>query len=183
MIRTESSRTVYANRWVSLREDAIRYPDGTAGTYSVVDKADAVLVIAYEDDGFTLIEQFRYPIGGPSVEFPQGTWPDGRDAPQEELARTELAEETGLRARHLEHIGHFKYAPGLTSQGCDVFLATGLTRGDQALEHTEQGLRRLWVARADFEARMARGAILDGGTLAGYALFQRYLSTHPRDIR
>ena len=90
-----STREVYRNPWLSLREDRIERPDGSGGIYSVVDKPDFALVIPAERDGFHLVEQYRYPVGGRFWEFPQVT---GAAPDPESLARAELAEETGLRA-------------------------------------------------------------------------------------
>jgi 8-oxo-dGTP pyrophosphatase MutT (NUDIX family) len=165
-----SSRLVYENRWLSLREDQIRLPDGSPGTYSVVDKPTAVLVIPMERGGCHLVEQYRYPVGRRSWEFPQGTWPDGRTAPAEELAEAELGEETGLRAGSLERIGRLAIAPGLTSQECDVFLATELTPGPPAREHTEQGMAQRWFPAAELTAMIDSGKIFDSITMAAFAL-------------
>src|SRR6267142_354910 len=95
-IRRLGSRRVYANRWMTLREDDIERPDGSTGIYAVVDKPDFALVIPVERDGFHLVEQYRYPVGGRYWEFPQGTAPDGAEPEPVALARAELAEETGL---------------------------------------------------------------------------------------
>jgi hypothetical protein len=84
-----SSREVYRNPWLSLREDEIRRPDGSGGIYSVIDKPDFALVIPAEPDGFHLVEQYRYPVRGRYWEFPQGT---GAATDPEQLARAELAE-------------------------------------------------------------------------------------------
>ena len=77
IVRRVSTREVYRNPWMALREDEIRRPDGSAGIYSVVDKPDFALVIPAEPDGFHLVEQYRYPVGGRYWEFPQGTAPGG----------------------------------------------------------------------------------------------------------
>ncbi|MGH3630210.1 MAG: ADP-ribose pyrophosphatase, partial [Sciscionella sp.] len=37
-MRTVGSREVYANPWMTVREDAIRRDDGTDGIYGVIDK-------------------------------------------------------------------------------------------------------------------------------------------------
>ena len=39
-IETLSSRVVYQNRWMTVREDAIRRQDGSQGIYGIVEKAD-----------------------------------------------------------------------------------------------------------------------------------------------
>lgn len=164
-----SSRVVYRNRWMSVREDDIRHPDGSPGIYGVVDKPTAALIIPMENDGFHLVEQYRYTLSRRSWEFPQGTWPDDRETSTEELARAELAQETGLRAASMEHLGSFAIGPGFTSQDCDVFLATGLTPGEPDRDPEEQGMRQQWFPRKEFERMIRDGDLVDGSTMAGYA--------------
>ena len=50
----------------------------------------------------------------------------------------------------MEHLGRLHFAYGLTDQAVDVWRATGLEPGPQALEATEEGLvvRRFSVARS-----------------------------------
>jgi 8-oxo-dGTP pyrophosphatase MutT (NUDIX family) len=168
-----SSRLVYENRWLSLREDEIRLPDGSPGIYTVIDKPTAALIIPMEREGCHLVEQYRYPIERRSWEFPQGTWGDGRSGTTEDLARTELSEETGLRAGSMEWIGRMALAPGLTSQRCEVFLATGLTSGPAAREHTEQGMDQRWFAGKELMAMVDAGEIIDSVTLGALALLLR----------
>jgi hypothetical protein len=40
-----SSRVVYENPWLTLREDRIERGDGSPGLYSVIEKPDFALVI------------------------------------------------------------------------------------------------------------------------------------------
>ena len=165
IVRRLSTREVYRNPWMALREDEIRRPDGSAGIYSVVDKPDFALVIPAEPDGFHLVEQYRYPVGGRYWEFPQGTAPGGAA-----VAAAELAEETGLRAGALELLGHLHCAYGMSSQGFDVFLATELTPGPPDREDSEQDMRQRRVSRAEFEELVRSGQVTDDSTLAAYAL-------------
>jgi 8-oxo-dGTP pyrophosphatase MutT (NUDIX family) len=168
-----SSRLVYENRWLSLREDQVRLPDGSPGMYTVVDKPTAALVVPMERGGCHLIEQYRYPVGLRSWEFPQGTWSAGRSGPVDELARAELLEETGLRAGTMERIGLLAIAPGLTSQRCEVYLATDLTAGPPAREHTEQGMAQRWFAGDELMEMVGSGKIFDAITLAAFSLLMR----------
>src|ERR671914_470698 len=129
-----SSRLVYENRWLSLRED---------------------------------------PVGLRSWEFSQGTWSAGRSGPVDELARAELLEETGLRAGTMERIGLLAIAPGLTSPRCEVYLATDLTAGPPAREHTEQGMAQRWFAGDELMEMVGSGKIFDAITLAAFSLLMR----------
>jgi 8-oxo-dGTP pyrophosphatase MutT (NUDIX family) len=169
-IRTLSSRTVYENRWMRVREDQIVRPDGSTGVYGVVDKPDFALVIPHERDGFHLVEQYRYAVSARSWEFPQGTYPDRRDGDPVELARLELAEETGLRAGRLDHLGVLDQGPGHSSQRMNVFLATGLTPGAPRREPEEQDMRQRWVSQAELEEMIRDGVVRDSSTVAAYGL-------------
>ena len=170
IVHQVGTREVYRNPWLSLREDQVRRPDGSHGVYSVVDKPDFALVIPAERDGFHLVEQYRYPVGGRYWEFPQGTAAGGAVLAPQQLARAELAEETGLRAGRLELLGHLYCAYGMSSQGFDVFVATELTPGPTAREASEQDMRQRFVPRDGFEELVRSGRITDDSTLAAYAL-------------
>ena len=172
-IETLSSRQVYANSWMTVREDGIRRPDGTEGVYGVVDKPTYALVVPRDAAGaLHLVEQFRYPVGARRWEFPAGTAPERADADPAELAVRELVEETGLVAGRMELLGTLDVAPGMSSQRGHVFLATELTPGPPRREHTEQDMRGAWFTPAEFDAMTARGELTDAQTLAAYTLLR-----------
>jgi len=164
------SGIVYEDGWMRLRRDKIERRDGSRGTYAFVEKADFALVIPAEDDGFHLVEEYRYPIRRRTWSFPQGGFPPGRAGSPDELARLELAQETGLRARRMVKLGFLHCAHGLSSQGCHFFLATGLEPGSPEREQEEQDMRQAWVPRTRFEEMISGGVITDDSTLAAYAL-------------
>ena len=162
------STQVYANAWMTVREDAIRRHDGTSGVYGVIDKPDYALVIPLDGERLMLVEQFRYPLGARRWEFPQGTAPDRAALDPDELAARELREETGLRAAAITRIGSLDVAPGMTSQRGHVYLATGLEEGDAERELEEQDMRAGWFPRAEFEAMIRDGRITDAQSIAAY---------------
>lgn len=167
-----SSRQVYANSWMTVREDTIRRSDGTHGIYGVVDKPTYALVIPRDGDRLHLVEQFRYPVRERCWEFPAGTAPDRAAVDPADLAVRELQEETGLVAARMELIGRLDVAPGMSSQRGTVWLATGLTAGPARREATEQDMRSVWFASDEVEAMAVRGEITDSQTLAAYLLLQ-----------
>jgi 8-oxo-dGDP phosphatase len=169
-IETVTSREIYRNNWLALREDDIRRPDGSDGIYAVLDKPAYALVMAQDGDRLHLVEQFRYPLGLRRWEFPQGTAPDLEELEPIELAARELREETGLRAETMTLLGQLDVAPGMSSQRGWVFVATGLTEGEHAREHEEQDMHSAWFSRAEVEQMMRDGEITDAQSVAAYAL-------------
>jgi ADP-ribose pyrophosphatase len=156
-----------------LHEDRIARADGTTGLYAWVEKPPAAVIVPREDAHVWLIEQHRHPVGARFWEFPQGAWEDEPGARPEDLARGELAEETGLRARTLEHLGSLFFAYGLSNQSFDVWLATGLEPGEQALEATEADLRVARFGVTEVDAMIARGDVRDAATVAAWHLATR----------
>ncbi|WGF90480.1 NUDIX domain-containing protein [Marinivivus vitaminiproducens] len=170
-ITTTGSTVIYENRWMKVREDAIRRPDGSEGIYGVVEKPDFVVIVPVEEDGSVhLVEQYRYPVGQRLWEFPQGSWEQMRDADPLEVARGELREETGLDAERMTHVGHLFQGYGYATQGYHVFLARGLRPGRGDLDHEEQGLVARRFSRAELTAMIGDGRIKDATTLAAIGL-------------
>jgi 8-oxo-dGTP pyrophosphatase MutT (NUDIX family) len=165
-----ATRVVYENRWMRLHEDRIERADGTPGLYAWVEKPPAAVIVPRDGDWVWLIEQHRHPVGERFWEFPQGAWEEEPGAAPEDLARGELAEETGLRAGRLEHLGRLFFAYGLSNQSFDVWLASELVEGDQALETTEVDLRVERFAVGDLEAMIHRGEVRDAATVAAWHL-------------
>jgi 8-oxo-dGTP pyrophosphatase MutT (NUDIX family) len=165
-----ASKVVYQNPWMSVREDEVRLEDGSIGTYGVVDKPDFAIVIPRENDGFWMVEQFRYAVGRRAAEFPQGSWGPGAAGSPTELAQAELREETGLSAASMTHLGTLSTAYGFCSQGMAVFLAEDLVRGNPDREHSEQDMTHRWVSEAELRDLVLSGEVTDSATLAALAL-------------
>jgi 8-oxo-dGTP pyrophosphatase MutT (NUDIX family) len=169
-IKTTSTKLVYQNRWLSVREDQIERADGSPGIYGVVDKPDFALIIPIDGDDLYLVEQYRYPVSARYAEFPQGSWEDDPSADPLELARGELQEETGLQAGKMEYLGRLFIAYGMSSQGFHVFRATELTAAPGSLDHEEQDLVTRKTTVAEFERAVRSTEIKDAATLAAWTL-------------
>ena len=168
-----ASEVVYENRWIRVREDRLERADGSPGLYSVVEKRPAAVVLPlHDDETVTLVEQWRHPIGRWSWELPQGALDGEAETEPELIARTELAEETGLRAADLRHLSRLYFAAGISSQYFDAWLATGLTQGDQSLEAEEEGLRVDRFPLAEVERMAHEGHIADAATVAVLGLLR-----------
>jgi 8-oxo-dGTP pyrophosphatase MutT (NUDIX family) len=170
-IRTVSSRQVFSSPWLTLRDDEIEYLDGSRSHYAIVEKQNFALVVPYSAGGFWIVEQFRYAVGRRTWEFPQGAWPSGRSGTPQELAAAELAEETGLRAASLVHLGQLYASVGYCSQHFDVYLATDLTEGATNRERTEADMEHRFVTEAELRTMLGAGDFPDSHSVAALALF------------
>ena len=117
-IETLTSKVVYRNRWMTVREDQVRRRDGSEGIYGVVEKANFVAIAAIQDGRIHLVEQYRYPVRQRFWELPQGAWHDAPDTDAETVARGELREETGLTAGEMIYAGEFCLAYGFSDHRC-----------------------------------------------------------------
>jgi 8-oxo-dGTP pyrophosphatase MutT (NUDIX family) len=165
-----SSRLVYENRWLRLREDQVRRQDGSEGIYSVLERTEFAVVCPVQDGVVHLVEQFRYPVGQRCWEFPMGTWECRPDADPRALAAGELQEETGLRAGTLIEIGRVFQAAGYSDQAGRMFFATDLTQGAPALKHEEQDMIRGQFPLAKFERMIRDGIVRDVVTISAFAM-------------
>ncbi len=169
-ITTLSSREIYRNPWMRLREDEILRSNGKKGIYGVVDKDDAAIILPIDRDRVWLVEQFRYAIQERALELPQGGWEMDIEDP-EELARGELREEMGLDAAEMTYLGWLWIAYGFTRQKQHVFLATGLTQTEKEPDPEEHDLAVHCVPVEEFERMMLNGAVRDNCTLSAWALY------------
>jgi 8-oxo-dGTP pyrophosphatase MutT (NUDIX family) len=166
VIRTLSSRIVYENPWISVREDEIEREDGSRGIHAAVDKPDGAVIVPWDGERTTIVGQVKYPVGRFCWEFPQGASDHDASASAEQTARAELVEETGLRAGTLRHLGRLHYAPGIMNQAFDAWLATDLVAGDARPEATEVGLRARAVTPAELDELVVAGDVVDSASLA-----------------
>ena len=169
-ITTLSSREIYRNRWMRLREDEILRSNGTRGIYGVVDKDDCAIILPIDNGRVWLVEQYRYTIQERALELPQGGWERAVENP-EDLARGELREEIGLAAEKMICLGTSWVAYGFTRQKIHVFLATGLTQTQKEPDAEEHDLEVRSVAVDEFEEMMLNGEIRDNCTLAAWGLY------------
>src|ERR1700678_2595610 len=175
-ILTLSTREVYRNPWLSLREDQILRSNGKQGIYSVVDKEDCAVIIPLDIDEVAVgglvwfIAQFRYTLQQRCLELPQCGW-EMSDVDPEELARGELKEELGLHADRMVYLGMMWIAYGFANQKQHVFLATGLTPTETDPDPEEHDLVAHSVPIVEFEKMMLDGTIQDCCTLSAWGLY------------
>jgi 8-oxo-dGTP pyrophosphatase MutT (NUDIX family) len=163
--KTLSSRAVYENDWMEVREDHVINPGGGQNQYGYVHfKNRAVAIVPLDNDGNTwLVGQQRYTLGQYSWELPMG------GAPMNETplaaAKRELREETGLSAAKWTEVMQLHTSNSITDEFAVVFLAEELTTGKPEFEETEDlQIRKLPLAAA--LAMVNAGEITDAISVA-----------------
>jgi 8-oxo-dGTP pyrophosphatase MutT (NUDIX family) len=177
-IITLSSREVYRNHWMRVREDEILRSNGEKGIYGVAEKDDSAIILPLDKGRVWLVEQFRYTIQERALELPQGGWEmeiDNRD----ELARGELREELGLDAADMTHLGMVWIAYGFVRQKQHVYLATGLTHTEKNPDAEEHDLVVRSFSVEEFEEMLVSGVIRDNCTLAAWGLYLLWKARQP----
>jgi ADP-ribose pyrophosphatase len=136
-----ASRRVYTGKVINLDVDQVRFPNGKVGELEIIRHSGASAVIPFlgdpagDDPTILLIRQYRYAADGFIYEIPAGRLEPGE--PPEECAVRELREETGCTAARMEHLYTMYTTPGFTDEKIHLFVATGLERGESALEPDE----------------------------------------------
>jgi ADP-ribose pyrophosphatase len=169
--RALSSRPVYTNKWISVREDLVALPDGRTTIYGVVSCGHCVGLLPFVDpDTVLLVRQYRYVAGRPTWEMPTGGVHEGETL--EQAAQRELGEETGYRAQRLMQVSTYHTSKSVVDETAHLFLADGLQRSDRVPDETE-----FIDARAfpfDTVLRMVlEGEIVDSMTIVAVLLAAR----------
>ena len=160
-----SSRTVFENDWMAVREDHVINPGGGENQYGHVHfKNRAVAIVPLDSAGNTwLVGQQRYTLDAYSWELPMG----GAPLDEEPLAaaQRELREETGLQAERWTEILRLHTSNSITDEYGVVYIAEELTEGEPDFEETEDlEIRKLPLEEA--VAMVDAGEITDAISVA-----------------
>jgi ADP-ribose pyrophosphatase len=135
--KTRSTREVYRNKWISVREDVVELPDGRPTIYGVVTMGRAAGVLPFlDDDRVLMVRQHRY-VTGESHRWEMPTGGVHPDESPEEAARRELREEVGHDAAVLQPLGPFYSSKSVCNETCWLFLGRNLSPAASTPDDTE----------------------------------------------
>jgi ADP-ribose pyrophosphatase len=123
--RTVSTRPIYQNPWVRVREDIAELPDGRTTLYGVIECAPCVGVLPFLDDStVVLVGQYRYVAREFAWEMPTGGMHAGEG--EEAAVQRELREEAGYQAERLVKLCTFHTSKSVLDETAHLYLAEGL---------------------------------------------------------
>jgi len=172
--RTKSSRPVYENRWISVREDIAEMPDGRTTIYGVVQCSECVGVLPFLDhDTVLLVGQYRYVARDFYWEMPTGG--QHGDETLEQATQRELAEEAGYEAGRLIKLCDFHTSKSVLREVAHLYLAEDLRLASRPPDYTEFIERRAFpfcevvrmVERGEIKDSMTVIAVLHAARLRG----------------
>jgi len=131
-----SSEDVYSGKFLHLKKDIVKLPDGNSTYREYLIHPGAVAIMPILNDGRILLErQFRYPVDAAMIEIPAGKLEVGEDPLL--CAQRELLEETGYSAKSWEFLGRIHPVISYATETIDIYLAKDLTLGERSLDEGE----------------------------------------------
>ena len=164
-----SSKEVLKNKLFRVVDEVAKDPGGFELHRAIVRyPGSAVMMAVDEENRVLLVRQFRLPAEQELWELPAGRIDPG-ESPMETAAR-ELREETGYTAKTWTPLVSFWASPGYVDEKMNVFLAEGLTAGEQEPMEDER-IEIAWYGEDELRQMIRRGEILDAKTMIGYFLW------------
>jgi ADP-ribose pyrophosphatase len=122
----EPLETLHEGRWLRLlRRGHWEYAERSHGGEGLA----VIIVAATPADDLLFVEQYRIPLGAPTIEFPAGLVADSHDTDTiEDAARRELIEETGWSASRVDVLLTGPTSAGMTNERIAFARASDLTK-------------------------------------------------------
>lgn len=153
--KTVSTKPIYQNRWLSLREDLVELPNGRTTIYGVVVCGECVGVLPFlAPDTVLLVRQYRYVARQPTWEMPTGGVHFGESI--EQAAQRELGEEIGYRAGRLTHVSTYHTSKSVLDETAHLFLGEEMEKLALPPDETE------FIEIRPFPFREVLGMVLSG---------------------
>lgn len=172
--KTLSTKPLYSNPWISVREDQVLNPSGGEGIYGVISfKNLAIGIVPVDASGNTwLVGQYRYTLNEYHWEIPEGG--GALDLDPLESAKRELLEETGIAAGKWTFLSNIHTSNSVTDELGYLYLAQDLTFGSSSPEETEQ--LRIWkLPLTEAIELVMQGKITDSLSMAGLLMAGRLM--------
>jgi 8-oxo-dGTP pyrophosphatase MutT (NUDIX family) len=162
---TIKTRLEHRGRVIQVFTERLLYANGREYDIDLVRHPGAAAVVAVDDlERVCVVRQYRHGVEDFLWEIPAGKL-DAGELPQD-CARRELAEETGVQAKHWTSLGLFIPAPAIFSELIHLYLARDLEIGP-AKPDADEDLELKWLSLEEAINLTMSGAWNDGKTALG----------------
>ncbi|MBC7925653.1 MAG: NUDIX hydrolase [Bryobacteraceae bacterium] len=166
------SRKLLRTSIFRVTRDRALDPEGFEIKRAIIQHGGSAVMMAVDDHRrILLVRQYRLPARDYLWELPAGRLDPGESALQ--AAKRELREETGYKAGKWRKLASFFVSPGFLSEKMTIYLATGLTEGEQEPMEDER-IEARWFEASEVDAMIRDQGIVDAKTMIGFLTWRRY---------
>lgn len=171
--KTVDSEPIFDGKIIKVRKDKAELENGSIVTRELVIHPGGVCVVPVNEKGEVyLVKQFRYPFQEVLTEIPAGKLEVGED--HRSAGLRELKEEVGAECESFEYLGVMYPSVAYLTEKIHMYLATGLSFGEQLLDEDEfLDVEKMPLSQA--VEMVLDGSIKDGKTQTALLLAARKL--------
>lgn len=157
----------YEGKLLHIYADEVEIGGRNTWREVVLHPGACAIIPVTEKKEILFVRQWRYAVQNALLEIPAGKLDPG-ESPDACAAR-ELTEETGCTAKVIKKLGSVFTTPGFCNEEIHLYLATGLTAGEQHLDPDEY-LDVVKLPVSEVRRMMSAGEFHDAKTLAALAI-------------
>lgn len=171
--KTVETEPIFDGRIIKVRKDKAELENGAIVTRELVIHPGGVCVVPVNEKcEVYLVKQFRYPFQEVLTEIPAGKLEVGED--HRSAGLRELKEEVGAECESFEYLGVMYPSVAYLTEKIHMYLATGLSFGEQHLDEDEfLDVEKMPLSQA--VEMVLDGRIKDGKTQSALLLAARKL--------
>jgi len=160
-------KRIYNGRIIHLDDYSLTI-EGRKVKREIIDHPGAAAILAFDEKGkVILIRQHRFPHGY-ILEIPAGTLEKGESP--EHCALREIQEETGYKAKRMNHLITYYPSVGYNTEAIHCFIASDLTRVKKKLD-TDEFITVKKMELSKLIEMIKSGKVIDSKTICAVMVY------------
>ncbi|MDR0953751.1 MAG: NUDIX hydrolase [Elusimicrobiota bacterium] len=171
--RKIKSKKIYSGV-IDFKEDTVSLINGKTATRAYIGHPGASAILPILGDSVVLVEQYRYPVKSVFLEIPAGKKKKGQTPLA--VAKAELAEETGYRAKKFTKLITFAPSSAFSDEFLHIYLAQQLVPGKTNFDEDEFLNTKIIPLKKAYKM-IEKGEIADSKTIIALLYYKSYCET------
>ena len=164
-----SGELIFDGKIIRVEKDEVLCPNGSKSFREVVrHNGGAAILCVTDNDEVLLIKQFRYAYNDVIYEIPAGKLEKGEDP--YDAAMRELEEETGYKAKKLEHLCDIYPTCGYSSEIIYLYLAKDCVKTETKFDEDELIISE-YVPLAKVKEMILNNTLKDGKAICAISAY------------